>query len=337
MFGGTWKIPIAEGSQDPSVIENVKLSDTYSPESFDREYNSKWYGDAEDAFFSNEIIKEARQLYIPHLKYQLRPRADKDCFYVIGVDVGRTHCTTEITVVLVRPRNDYSMTSIKEVVNIITVPETDFEQQAKIIKKAFFNYNARAVAIDANGLGIGLIDFMTKAQKDPQTGTVLKGFGVCDSLPTSVADQYKDKKGEDFIEGAMFLCKFNAQLNSDHYAYMQSQFSNHKLKLLVGEKDAKENLLRTKEGRAMTLSDRNDYLQPFVQTTSLESQLLNLKREMDSKAVTITLKQSSTLVLKDKFSSLLYALAYIKTWEDGRTTHKKKINVEDLLLFGQLS
>jgi len=31
----------------------------------------------------------------------------------------------------------------------------------------YYKYKARVVSIDENGLGVGLIDFMTKAQIDP--------------------------------------------------------------------------------------------------------------------------------------------------------------------------
>jgi hypothetical protein len=35
------------------------------------------------------------------------------------------------------------------------------------IKKLYEKYKARRVAIDANGLGVGLIDFMVLGQEDP--------------------------------------------------------------------------------------------------------------------------------------------------------------------------
>ena len=43
----------------------------------------------------------------------------------------------------------------------------DFEEQAINIKRLYYKYKARVCSIDANGLGIGLIDFMTKTQIDP--------------------------------------------------------------------------------------------------------------------------------------------------------------------------
>jgi len=38
-----------------------------------------------------------------------------------------------------------------------------FEDQAIKLKKLFYKYKARRLVIDANGLGIGLIDYMVKS------------------------------------------------------------------------------------------------------------------------------------------------------------------------------
>jgi hypothetical protein len=52
--------------------------------------------------------------------------------------------------------------SIKTLVNLFSWDEEHFEQQAINIKRLFYKYKARTVVIDANGLGIGLVDFMIK-------------------------------------------------------------------------------------------------------------------------------------------------------------------------------
>ena len=46
------------------------------------------------------------------------------------------------------------------------------------MKKLYYKYKANALVIDANGLGVGLIDFMVKSQIDPETGNTLPDFGV---------------------------------------------------------------------------------------------------------------------------------------------------------------
>jgi hypothetical protein len=57
--------------------------------------------------------------------------------------------------------------SLKSIVNLYTYNAEDFETQAINVKKLYYKYKARAIAIDANGLGAGFVDFMTKAQIDP--------------------------------------------------------------------------------------------------------------------------------------------------------------------------
>jgi len=54
--------------------------------------------------------------------------------------------------------------AIKSLVNLYTYEAEHFEQQAINIKQLYYKYNARKVAIDTNGLGIGLLDFMVKGQ-----------------------------------------------------------------------------------------------------------------------------------------------------------------------------
>lgn len=67
------------------------------------------------------------------------------------MDVGRFKCTTEVMVfkVIPQPIGPY----LKSLVNIYTYEAEHFEEQAINIKKLFYLYKARAIAIDANGVG----------------------------------------------------------------------------------------------------------------------------------------------------------------------------------------
>jgi hypothetical protein len=47
-------------------------------------------------------------------------------------------------------------------VNIYTWDDTHFEDQAIKLKRLYYKYKARRLVIDANGLGIGLVDYMVK-------------------------------------------------------------------------------------------------------------------------------------------------------------------------------
>jgi hypothetical protein len=90
-------------------------------------------------------------------------RSSKNAFYVLGVDVGRIGCTTEAMVFKVTPQPQGS--AIKTLVNLFTFEAEHFEQQAIHIKQLYYRYKCRKIGLDTNGLGIGLLDFMVKAQE----------------------------------------------------------------------------------------------------------------------------------------------------------------------------
>ena len=326
VMGGTWRVPVMEGLQPKSFIQEMKLDGTYNDGSFSREYESQWSGDAENAFFSADQFDKHRQLLQP--EYEYSARSNKNAYYVLGVDVGRFKCTTEVCVFKVTPQPQGA--SLKTLVNVYSYDAEDFEEQAIKVKKLFYKYKARAVAIDANGLGAGFVDFMIKSQIDPETGEDLPPFGVAGGTSDEFVQQYKKIKGDSVENDAMYLIKANAPINTEAHTYVQTQLSSGKIKLLIDETQAKVKLLATKAGQEMDAVKRNERLQPFILTTVLRSQMLNLVEE--NEGVNIILKQSSRAIPKDRFSAFEYGLYYIKQEEDRKRKHKKR-NIRDLMFF----
>lgn len=305
-----------------SFIEELKLDGTYNDASFAREYESEWSGDAENAYFSAERFDKYRVLLQP--EYEFSNRSSKNAYYVLGIDVGRKGCTSEVCVFKVTPQAQG--TSLKTLVNLYTWDEEHFEAQAINIKKLYYKYKARKVVIDANGLGIGLVDFMVKDQIDPETGDLLPNFGV----DNDEENFYKKYRTADTEIDAMFLVKANAPINTEAHTYVQTQLSSGKIHFLIDESSAKVKLMSTKMGQTMDNDKRADYLKPFTLTTILREQMLNLVEE--NEGVNVILKQSSKGIKKDKFSAFEYGLYYIKQEED-RKKRKKKRNIGDMIFF----
>ena len=325
VLGGTWRIPVLEELLSKSFIEELKLDGTYNDASFAREYESEWSGDAENAFFSSEKFDKHRVLLQP--EYEHSGRSSKSAYYVLGVDVGRKDCTTECIVFKVTPQAQGA--SLKSVVNIYTWEAEHFGIQAVNIKKLFYKYKARAVAIDANGLGAGLVDFMVTDQVDPETGDILPNFGVGGATWENWEKDFKKFKTPDTELDAMYLIKANAPINTEAHTYVQTQLASGKIKFLIDETQAKSKLMTTKMGQTMAPEKRAEYLKPFTLTTILREQMLNLVEE--NEGVNINLKQSSKGIKKDKFSAFEYGLYYIKQNEDKKK--KKRFNAQDFMFF----
>lgn len=227
---------------------------------------SEWSGDAENAYFQAETFDKYRVLLQP--EYEYSSRSSKSAYYVIGVDVGRAGCTSEAMVIKVTPQIQGA--ALKTLVNLFSWEEEHFEAQAVNIKKLFYLYKAKRVAIDANGLGIGLVDYMVKSQIDPKTGETLPPFGVSNDTE----GLYKKYRTPDTELDAMFLIKANAPINTEAHTYVQTQLSSGKIKFLIDERQAKIKLMETRMGQSMTPDQRAEKLRPFTLTTVLREQML---------------------------------------------------------------
>ena len=318
IMGGTYRIPVLMKLLDANFIKDLKMDGTFNESSFDREYESKWSGTVEDAFFNAEIFDRNRILNQP--EYEASGRNSKLASYVLAVDVGRKGCDSVICVFKVTPQSQGG--SIKSLVNIYTLSDEHFEDQTIKLKKLYYKYKARTLVIDGNGLGIGLIDYMVKTQIDPETNEIFPDFGVVNDDELF----YKKYKTANTVLDAMYIIKANAPLNTEAHAIAKSQLASGKVKFLIDERIAKNKLLAKKKGQTMTPEQRAEELKPFTLTSILKEEMMNLREETEG--VNIILKQANKSIRKDKFSAFEYGLYYLKLEEDKKKK-RKKFNAKD--------
>ena len=268
-----------------------------------------------------------RTIQLPEYKYN--NGVSKNGYYVIGVDVGRHDDQTEIAVLKVSPLPSGYMK--KQLVNIITI-EGNTIQQALQIKKIFQKYKCRAAVVDGNGPGEGLVDMLTSDQVDPEDEKMYAGLGVINDVERDDGRwRYKETYTENTIRNAIYVMKANVSLNSEMYSYCKNQMSMGRLRFLIDETTAKNRLMSQAQGQKMSANKRAEYLLPYVQTSILRDQLLNLIEETEGAHV--ILKQDNKKIKKDKVSALVYGLYYCKMQEDKRGGRKRDFNVKDLMLF----
>lgn len=325
VLGGTWRIPVLAGLLDANWLLDLKRDETFNATSFDREYESKWAGSSADAFFDGEAFDHNRKVQQPEYAAAKASGANLS-YYILSVDVGRKGCDTVVTPIKVIPQPK-GQPSIKVVVNLFTLNDVHFEEQAIKLKKLFYQYKAKRMIIDANGLGIGLVDYMVKSQHDEATGAYYPPFGVYNDED----GEYKRFKTDDTEQEAMYLMKAHLNENTDAYTTLQSQLRAGKVKFLIDERTAKVKLASTKAGSNMSDDERKAYLKPFVLTSILKDELMNLYEEK-SDGINIRLKQANSMIKKDKVSSLLYGLYYIKHEEDSKNK-RKRFNTKAMMFF----
>lgn len=322
IMGGTYKIPVLVKLLDKNFVKDLKMDGTFNESSFAREYESKWSGTVEDAFFNSESFDRNRILKQP--EKEASGRIGKGGFYVLSMDVGRKGCDSVICVFKVTPQPQG--VSLKQLVNIFTLSDEHFEDQCIKVKKLFYKFKAKRLVIDGNGLGIGLLDYLVKPQIDPDTNELFPDFGVYNDED----GYYKKYRTQNCEQDALYVIKANAPINTEAHANAQTQLSSGKVKMLIDERVAKTKLLGTKVGQNMTPEERAEYLKPFTLTSILKEEMMNLREETEG--VNIILKQANRGIRKDKFSAFEYGLYYIKHEEDNKKK-KKKFNAKDWCFF----
>ena len=170
-WGGSYEIPMYYGLINKNFVEDFKYSSTYSEASFAREYGSKWTSTVEGSLFNFEKLASLRKLK----RAEWKPSTAEDVFYVASVDVARSSARSVVEIFKVR-RGEEHFT--KSIVNIFLMEGRNFLYQAARVKELDMIFGFEWVAIDGNGLGVGLIDFLMTETTHPTTAQVFPGYNV---------------------------------------------------------------------------------------------------------------------------------------------------------------
>lgn len=325
VFGGSWRIPVMHKLLDENFVEELKEDGTYNELSFAREYESIWSGSSEASFFNADIIDRHRVLE----NAEFEPDTKSKAFYVISADVarvaGQQNADTVAIVIKVIPRKNG--TFLKRIVNIYVFNGEHFEKQSIRLKKLVFHYNAKQLVVDANGLGVGLVDFLIKENVDDRSGEIFPPFSVTND---SDYDKYKTKDSLPLL----FNVKANASNSSQIHVNCLSQISSGRVKFLIDEMAAKAKLSSTPKGRDLLNNNPDEFaklLAPYVTTSIMKEEMLNLQQKQEGK--NLKLERINKRIGKDKFSALEYGLWYLKTLEDKSIRKKESSDADSMFLF----
>jgi hypothetical protein len=324
VMGGDYRIPVMHKLLDENFVEELKEDGTFNELSFAREYQSIWSGSSEDAFFDVNMIDRNRVLTTPEFEPD---KKDKDSFYIISADVarveGKQNANTVAHVIKATPRSNG--TYLAKVVNTVVLHGEHFQEQSIKLKKMVFKFDARMLVVDAQGAGVGLVDFLVKENIDDETGDIVPPFSVVND---SDYDKYKTPTSLPLLYA---IKATNANASQIHINCL-SQISSGKVKFLVDEMTAKQNLLKTKKGQTMSPTEMADYLAPFINTSLMKEEMMNLRQKQSGQ--NIQLERINSKLQKDRFSALEYGLWYLKLLED-ENINKNNNSFDDYFFFMQ--
>lgn len=311
VIGSDWQLACEYGRGETKT-QILAKKERLSPIFFATNYESRWVGANESCIVNVNKLLELRLLPKAELK------GDSKSEYYMAVDVARSAKTsnnkTSIVIGKVKRDKNERVRNV-QLINMINLPNgMNFTGQAIAVKRLRNAFNAIMIAIDINGLGIGLLDELMKVHIDPITGEELEAY---DTINT------EHESDEAYVRKCVF--GVNAQgINTDIIVNFMNMVESKKLQLLDKVDQAKIDL------------SNQDYMinkfLPSIQTDFFIEEVANLSLKTLNGGK-ITVERNTKTMDKDRYSAVAYLLYYIKTYEDKAKQQNSEIKAEDLFFF----
>jgi len=185
------------------------------------------------------------------------------------------------------------------------------------IMRYFYLYNCTDLVLDTNGIGTPVFDYICQDRYDPKTGM---SYGALTTV--SQKDYMASRCKVRNAKRCVWSIKANAEFNNRIATYLRNSIDVGKINLLIDQLDAKNKFLENNpKFRKMSSKEQIDMLMPYVQTSLLVDELINLKAEINGTKIRLRERSGKR---KDRYSSMAYNNYVIE-----RIARKQRNNEDD--------
>lgn len=325
-----YTLSIKEGLLMRQQIENEMSEATFSNITFMMEREGLFYGSAEDALFSFNVLNQRRIIVdsIHNLDYYKDtnnkiPNKLDDEVRVLAVDIAllasRKHdndsSSLQIHCGIPTSSHDY----IDNILYIENQEGLVTDELGLIVMRYYYQYNCDYIAIDANGIGQSIVDYLQTDRYDPVYGVQYSALNVMNN--NDLAERCKVKNAPKVI----YAIKANAKSNNDMCLALRSAFQNGYINLLITDSLIEEKLSKIRGYSKLSEMQQSKLKLPYIQTTFLIDELINLTHDTSNGLIKV--KERSGM-RKDRYSACMYGWALIQELSKNL---KPKTSTSDLL------
>lgn len=331
--GFPYQLSIAEGLLDRELIEDEMIESSFNEVKFSMEYCAEFYGSSDGAFFDFDSISKNRKLKYPMypdaVSSQLSgtltriPQKINGEIRILSADIAlmsskkNNNDATAIFINQMMPTKAGRYTS--NIVYTDAMEGMHTEDQALIIRKLFDEYQCDYIVLDCQGAGIGVYDALVRDVVDSESGEIYPALSCCNDK--TMAERCSSPNADKVI----WSIKANAQMNSDCAVLLREGFRSGKIRLLTSEYDAEELLSEIRGYSSMSPAEKVKYQMPYIHTTLLINELVNLRYEELGGKVRVYERSG---MRKDRYSSLAYNY-YVATQLESQMSRKNAISSGD--------
>lgn len=307
-----YQLAIKEKLSNREDIADQMLDEDFNEIRWMMEMLAEFYGDSEGSFFNYESVAKNRKIQYPMLPGRMCAKLANNTKLRIQPKTAGEKRILSVDIALMssnKHKNDASAIFINQLlptkasryINNIIYTETSeglrTEEQALQIRRLYEEYECDYIVIDCKGVGLGVYDALASDISDVESGEIYPALSCCNN--PDMAARCTSRNAEKVI----WAINGAARFNSDCAVMLREGFKSGKIRLLATEYDGEKALASIKGYNNLRLSDQTELTLPYVNTTLLINELINLQYEDSNGLIRITEKSG---MRKDRYSSLSY-------------------------------
>ena len=327
---------IEHGLITQTRVDQLKQEEDFDQIAFDMEYECLFFGESERAFYKLDDIQKGRRLtrafypkdnidYLTHKKKSQVPRRKSGEIRILGVDVammgGDGNDNSIFTLARLLPSGDeYDI----QIPYMESLNGQHSERQAVRLKQLYEDFECDYVVMDTMGNGISLYDACAKVNYDKERDVEYEAW-------TAFNDEEMSKRAltENALPVIFSMKVASSKVNHEVATRLRDAFQRGKIQLLVNDLEARDELALIQEYQKANSERKAKMILPYIQTTSLVNELVNLEYEVRSGYIKVFEVGTNR---KDRYSSLAYTVYYAKQLE-AKLKGKTQVNWGDYMMW----
>lgn len=310
--GFPYQLSIAEGLLSKGAVEDEMSESGFSETKWSMEMECRWFGDTDGTFFDFDSIAKNRKIKYPMVPSELASKLNNSKRIIIPPKQPGEKRIISCDLALMssaKNHNDASATFVNQLIptkankymsNFVYTESSEGEHtqdQALRIRKLYEEYDADYIVIDAKGVGFGIVDALVRDINDPDTGETYPGLGCKNNK------EWDKRCSNPNAVKAIWVINADARFNSECAILLRDGLRSGRIRLLETEYDGESKMNDIKGFRGLTTEEKLELEMPYINTTLLVNELINLRHEESSGYIKILRDRRKR---KDRYSSISY-------------------------------
>lgn len=310
--GLPYQLSISEGLLDGEAVEEEMLETDFNQIKFAMEYEAVFWGNEEGAFFEFNSVAKNRKIKYPMLPEDIAAKLKSDVRVRIQPKLPGEKRILSVDIALMastKHKNDASALHVTQLmptkasrysVNLVYTETNEgfrTEQEALRIRKLYEEFNCDYIVLDVKNLGLSIFDMLSTDLSDPESGEIYPALSCCNNQDVAARCVVRD------APKVIWAMNGSAKFNSDCALLLREAFRSGRIRLLENEYDGERELGEIKQFGLLSPQDQSALMLPYINTTLLINELVNLRHEENGGLVKLSEKSG---MRKDRYSSLSY-------------------------------